>query len=201
MPGMSGIEMCRKVRNNDRTSHIPIIVVTAKADRESKIEGLETGADDFLVKPFDKEELRLRVRNMIEQKKKLREKIYKEFVFGKGAIQVEGWDERFLKQTTDHIRTHISDPEFNVRNLSRIMGISEMQMYRKLKGSTNMSPGELIRNTRLKSSLVLLKQGSDNISQIAYQVGFTNHAYFSKCFRELYGMTPKAYAKGMTDIL
>jgi len=201
MPGMDGMEMCQKVRNNDRTSHIPVIMVTAKADRESKIEGLETGADDYLVKPFDAEELRLRVRNMIEQKKKLREKIYKEFVFGEGRIKVEGWDERFLKQTTDHIRKHIGDPEFNVRNLVRIMGISQMQMYRKLKGSTNMSPGELIRNTRLKSSLVLLKQGYDNISQIAYQVGFTNHAYFSKCFRELYGMTPKAYAKGMIDIL
>lgn len=201
MPEMDGLEMCKRVKKDERTSHIPMIMVTAKADKESRIEGLETGVDGYLVKPFDADELKIRVRNMIEQQKRTREKLYKEFVFGDGYSEVKSAEERFLQKTIEHIRTHISDPGFNVRNLSRIMDISEMQLYRKLKGATNMSPGELIRNTRLKSSLVLLKQDYDNISQVAYQVGFSDHSYFSKCFRKLYGMTPKAYAEGMIDIL
>jgi len=196
MPVMDGIEMCSKIKDDDRTSHIPVIIITAKADRESKIEGLETGADDYLIKPFDAEELQIRVRNMIEHKNKIREQLYKEFIFGEIGIEVKGSDKRFLQQTTDHIQNHIGDPEFNVQNLVSHMGISQMQLYRKLRGSANMTPGELIRNTRLKSSLILLKQGHENISQIAYQVGFSDHSHYSKCFRELFGMSPKEYTKG-----
>jgi signal transduction histidine kinase/DNA-binding response OmpR family regulator/ligand-binding sensor domain-containing protein len=193
MPEMDGTEMCKKMKSDERSSHIPLIMVTAKADRESRIEGLETGADDYLVKPFDADELKIRVSNMIEQQKRLREKIYKEFVFGENPPEVTGKEEQFLKKTVEHIRAHLSDPAFNVQDLCNELGISRVQLYRKLKGSLNMSPGELIRNTRLKSSFVLLKQGYDNISQIAYQVGFSDHSYFSKCFRELYGESPRKY--------
>jgi len=197
MPEMDGAKLCTRLKNDGRTSHIPVIMVTVKADKESKLEGLQRGADDYLVKPFDADELKIRVRNNIEQRKRLRESFYKEFVFGESGIELTGPDERFLKRTMDLIQSHISDQDFNVRSMSDTMGISQMQLYRKVKGSTDMSPGELIRNMRLKNARILLSKHYDNISQVAYQVGFSDHSYFTKCFRELYGITPKSYANQM----
>ena len=196
MPEMDGMEMCSRLKDDERTSHIPIIMLTAKADRESKLEGLETGADDYIIKPFDSNELQVRIKNLIMQRKKLQEQFNRNFFIDDRITELKSADERFLEKAKDIIENHISDPDFNIDSFSQHLGISRMQLYRKLQGMANQSPGEFIQKLRLKHSLILLSKGFDNIAQIAYQVGFSDSSYYARCFRKLYGVSPSEYANG-----
>lgn len=199
MPEMDGIEMCAKLKDDIRTSHIPIVLLTAKAGRDSKLEGLETGADDYIIKPFDAEELKIRVKNLIIQRKKLREKFHRDFFINEKIPQLTNADERFVQKAKTVIENHMTNPDFNTNSFSQRLGISRMQLYRKLRGFADQSPSEFIRNIRLKHSVILLKEGNDNITQIAYHVGFNDPTYYSTCFRELYGVPPSEYLAGNKD--
>jgi signal transduction histidine kinase/DNA-binding response OmpR family regulator/Tfp pilus assembly protein PilF len=194
MPKMDGIELCKKIKTDVHTCHIPVIMLTAKAGIENKIEGLETGADDYLTKPFDGKELLVRTKNLIEQRQKLRE-LYgnKEIQLDPGKITATSIDQKFLEQVLELLEINFSDVEFGVPHMQDALAMSKTQLHRKLKALTNEAPGEVLRNFRLKRAAQLLSQKEDSVTQIAYKVGFNNLSYFAKCFKELYGVAPSSY--------
>jgi DNA-binding response OmpR family regulator len=194
MPKMDGLELCRHLKSDDRTSHIPVIMLTARASVESKLDGLETGADDYVTKPFHPEELRVRVRNLIDGRRNLRARFGREVKLQPKDITVSSADEKFLQNTIAVVEKHLSDSGFSVEALENEMMMSKMQLYRKLKALTDQSPSEFVRTLRLKRAASLISQRSGNISEIAYGVGFNNLSYFAKCFKEHYGVPPSEYA-------
>ncbi|MFZ0454080.1 MAG: ATP-binding protein, partial [Ignavibacteriaceae bacterium] len=184
MPEMNGIELCNKIKTDERTSHIPVILLTAKSSVDDKLEGLETGADDYLTKPFNISELQVRVSNLIEQRRKLRERFRREILLEPKDIAVTSADEKFLYRISNIIEKHIADYNFTVDNFSREAGMSRMQLHRKLNAVTGQAAGDFIRNFRLKRAANLLKGRHGNIGEIAYDVGFNNPSYFSECFKK-----------------
>lgn len=194
MPKMDGIEMCEKIKTDKRTSHIPVILLTAKADTNSKLEGLETGADDYLTKPFDAKELQVRVKNLIEQRKKLREHFMREAQFKPKDIAVTSLDEKFLHRAIDIVEEHMSDSEFNVDKFSREIGMSRVHLNRKLRALTDQSPRGFIRTLRLWRAASLLRQKFGNVTEVAFEVGFNNLSYFAQCFRKQFGKLPSEYS-------
>jgi DNA-binding response OmpR family regulator len=194
MPKMDGFEVCRNLKKDEQTSHIPIILLTAKAGQDHKVEGLETGADDYLVKPFDAKELLVRVNNLLETRKKLREHFQRGLTAIPSGKNIPSADERFLKNILNAIKLHLSDSEFDLASLSDEIAMSRVQMHRKLKAMTGYSPGELIRNVRLQRAAELLKKKTGTVSEIAYEVGFNNLSNFAKLFREKYGVNPSEYS-------
>lgn len=201
MPEMDGYKLCSLIKTNELTSHIPVILLTAKADRDSKLSGLEIGADDYLVKPFDADELKLIVRNRIEEKRKMREHFSKEITLEPKQIAITSLDEKFITKVLSMIETHIDDEDFSIEDFSQEAGCSRMQFYRKIKALTDQTPSQFVRSIRLKRAAQLLIAKSDNVTQIAYSVGFSSLAYFNKCFKEQYGMTPGQYTDvSKTDV-
>ncbi len=193
MPRMDGITLCKNLKTNINTSHIPVIMLTAKAGLENKLEGLETGADDYLIKPFNAKELRIRAKNLIEQRQQLRELFSKNISLDPKEITVTSLDEKFLQQVLTLLEDRYPDSQFGVPQMQKGMGMSKTALHNKVKTLTNHPPGELLRNFRLKRAVQLLTQKADNISQIAYDTGFNSLSYFTKCFKELYGMSPSEY--------
>jgi signal transduction histidine kinase/ligand-binding sensor domain-containing protein/DNA-binding response OmpR family regulator len=199
MPKMDGFEFCAKIKTDERTSHIPIILITARAEQEDRIEGLETGADDYITKPFDHEELLIRVKNLIDQRRKLRERFARESNFKLDEIVRTSTDEKFINRVMDIISQNISDSKFNIENLSEKLGLSRMQLHRKILGLFGQSPGDFLRTIRLKRGAEMLKKKAGNISEIAYEVGFENPANFSTSFRQQFGISPSEYSRKLRD--
>jgi len=183
----------RKIKTDEITAHIPVILLTARATRESKLEGLETGADDYLIKPFDADELIIRVKNLIAQRRSLRERFSRKLTVDPSEIAVTSADEHFLRRALDIIENNMDDPEFNAESFSKTMAVSRSQLHRKLHALTGQSTTEFIRSIRLKRAAQLLKQGYGTISEIAFEVGFNHLSYFSECFKKQFGMNPKEY--------
>lgn len=195
MPKRDGNELCRILKTDEKTSHVPIIMLTAKADSESKVHGLETGADDYLIKPFDSKELLARVHNLIKQRQQLRERFSREIVLKPQDIAITPMDEVFLNKVKAVVEAHLSDEDFEVEILGHKVGMSRSQIHRKLKALTNQSASQFIRSMRLQRAVELLKQDAGTVAEIAYQVGFGSQAYFTKCFHEQFGCSPKEYVK------
>ena len=194
MPKMDGIELCKRLKTNVHTCHIPVIMLTAKAGIENKIEGLETGADDYLTKPFNGNELLARTKNLIEQRKKLRELFAdKKLHIDPKKVTVTSIDQKFLEQLLALLEVNHSHGDFGVPQMQEALAMSKSQLHRKLKALTDEAPGELLRNFRLKRAAQLLSQKADTVTQIAYGVGFNDLSYFTKCFKELYGVVPSSY--------
>jgi YesN/AraC family two-component response regulator len=194
MPEMDGFELCKKIKSDQRTSHIPVILLTAKADSNSKIDGLEFGADDYISKPFDSNELKVRSKNLIEQRKKLRNKFAHMIEIYPGEVTATSMDKQFLNRLLDIFEDHVSDHNFSVDDFAREVGMSRSNLYRKIEALTNQSTHEFIRSLRLKRAAQLLKKSSGSVTDIAYAVGFNNLSYFSKTFRQQFGQTPREYA-------
>ncbi len=195
MPVMDGYELCKRVRKNFKTSHIPIIMLTAKAGQDDKIEGLETGADDYLLKPFDRKELLVRVKNLIRIRDQMKEKCRTEMLFKPNEITVPSTEKIFIEKLTEIINRNMSSEKFGVDVLSSEMGVSRSQLHRKLKAITDQSTTEFIRNFRLQRAANLIKQGSGNMAEVAYTVGFSSQAYFTKSFTEFFGLPPGEYRR------
>jgi AraC-like DNA-binding protein len=193
MPRLDGVELCRKLKADERTSHIPVILLTAKADKSSKLEGLQIGADDYLAKPFDAEELLLLIGNRIAQRKKLRERFSREITQQPKDIAITSADERFLEKAIAIVEEHMDDPAFNVKSFVQEMPLGHMQVYRKLEALTDQSPVKFIRFLRLKRAAAKIAQREDTISQIAYSVGFNNLSYFAHSFKQQFGCSPSEY--------
>ena len=195
MPEMDGLEFCGKIKQDVLTSHIPVILLTAKSAVEQKIEGLETGADAYVEKPFDSGYITVLVKNLLVQRKRLREKYleYTETDENSDSDILTGPDKKFLKIVDETIREHISDSEYSVEHLMRALNMSRSQLYRKFKQLVNKSPSECMRLIRLKYAISLLKQREYNVNEIALLSGFGNVSYFITCFKKHYGLPPGKY--------
>ncbi|MBI2430339.1 MAG: response regulator [Ignavibacteriales bacterium] len=194
MPKMDGFEVCRTLKTDQRTSHIPIILLTAKAGQEHKVEGLETGADDYMIKPFDANEMFVRVKNLIDVRRTLHEHYKRELVVQPAGVHVNSADEKFLKHVFVTIDKNFSDPGFDIERFAEESAMSRVQLHRKLKAISGYSPGEFIRNVRLQRAAELLKKRAGTVSEIAYQVGFNHLSNFAKLFHEKYGVNPSEYS-------
>lgn len=195
MPEMNGLEMCNKLKSDFRTSHVPVILLTARAEWTDQTEGLESGANDYVTKPFNAEALMLRVRNILRQRELMRAYINRELICEPQKIQVSSADDKLLKKAVDYINLHLSESGLNVENLATELGLSRVHLYRKIKALTNLTAVEFIRNIRLKNAEKLLRDNKLNINEISIIVGFSDVDYFRDCFKELYGMAPKEYQK------
>jgi YesN/AraC family two-component response regulator len=193
MPKMDGFELCEKIKTDERTSHIPVILLTAKATGQDKIEGLETGADDYIMKPFDAKELQVRVKNLIEQRKKLIEHYRKQQGFDISDIDAASTDKKFLKRALEIINKHISDEGFSVESFAKEIALSRVQLHRKLVALIGHPPGDFIRIVRLTKAGKLIRSNFGNISEIALEVGFSNPANFAKAFRTQFGVSPSEF--------
>ena len=203
MPEMDGFTMLRMIKTNINISHIPVIMLTSKADVANRLEGLERGADSFLAKPFDMEELHMVIENLVQSRLRLKGKY-------SGAQQaqaekvdqpeVRGNDEVLMERIMKAINKNISDSDFNVERLTQEVGISRVQLHRKMKELTGISTSEFIRNIRLEQAARLLKEQKINVTQVAYTVGFSNLAHFSTIFRKHFGVAPSEYAERETDV-
>jgi CheY-like chemotaxis protein/nitrogen-specific signal transduction histidine kinase/AraC-like DNA-binding protein len=195
MPKKDGFEVCKTLKLDERTSHVPVILLTAKAGSENKIEGLESGADDYLVKPFEAKELLARVKNLIDLRRKLRERFSVGEVLKPGEITVSSIDDAFLQKVKSIVETHISEEGFGSEDLSREVCMSRSQIHRKLTALTGMSAGDFIRYLRLHRAMDLLQQKAATVAEIAYMVGFGTPAHFTKSFHDFFGKTPSEVRK------
>jgi DNA-binding response OmpR family regulator len=198
MPNMDGIELCKRLKTDERTSHIPVIILTAKGSGNNKIEGLETGVDDYIIKPFEAQELLVRIKNLIQQRNMLREKFRKEIILKPKDIAITSTDERFLNKVMEVMDANIDNEMFSVKQLGENVSMSRSQILRKLQGLTGQSASQFIRNFRLQRAMELLKKDAGTVSEIAYKVGFGSPAYFVKCFRERHGYPPGKFKSRMS---
>jgi signal transduction histidine kinase/AraC-like DNA-binding protein len=199
MPKMDGFQFCAKIKTDERTSHIPVILLTAKASGESKIEGLETGADDYIMKPFDAKELKVRIKNLIDQRKKLREHFLQEGIFNLDNKNIISVDKKFLEKAVKIINEHLSDSLFGVESFASKIALSRVTLHKKLIALIGEPPGNLIKRIRLSKAAKLIENKTGNISEIALEVGFNNPAYFSECFKKQFGVTPSQYQSNFTN--
>ncbi|MDN5203408.1 ATP-binding protein [Fulvivirgaceae bacterium BMA10] len=199
MPGVDGVTLCQRLKTDERVSHVPVIMLTAKANIESRLEGLQTGADDYITKPFNTEELRIRVSNLIRQREELRQKYGREITLKPKDIIINDKDEAFLNRAIEVIETHISDHDFRAESFQKEMAMSRMQLHRKLKALTDQSTTGFVRLIRLKRAAQLLKQKEASVTEIAYKVGFSDLSHFTKSFKSQFGISPSAYTDTATE--
>ena len=195
MPKMDGFEFCQKIKTLEITSHIPFILLTAKIEMDSKLEGLQIGADDYIPKPFNMKELQVRIKNLLTGRKKFQEKYEREILLKPKDLHLQSADDKFLEKVSKTLESNLEDPLFGVDRFASEVGYSTVQFYRKISALTGHTPNEFIRLFRLQRAADLLKQKVGNVSEIAYQVGFNNLSYFSKVFKEKYGISPNLYGK------
>ncbi|NNC62450.1 MAG: response regulator [Eudoraea sp.] len=195
MPEMDGLELSKILKTDERTSHIPIILLTARAGEEDQYKGLTTGADAYVTKPFKSKLLQTRVQNLIESRKALRDRYSQEVILKPKDIAITNLDEIFLERVQEVLDLKLTESAFSTQEFAEAVGMSRMQLHRKLKALTGLSASEFVRSQRLKLAASLLQKSDANISEIGYQVGFNDPSYFTKCFREAYGVSPSAFSK------
>lgn len=195
MSEVDGFKLCSTLKNDFKTSHIPIILLTAKAGQENILEGTLCGADDYVVKPFNLDYLQIKIENLITSRKKLQQRYKQDAVLTPKDIAITNLDQDFLKRIEDILKEHLTETSFNTEAFAKAACLSRMQLHRKLKALTGLSTTEFIRSQRLKLAAHLLKQSDANVSEIGYQVGFSSPAYFGKIFKDTYGCSPSEYAK------
>ena len=197
MPEMDGVTMLKKIKGNSNVSDIPVILLTSKSEVENRLEGLRKGADAFLAKPFNMEELHILIDNLVDNVRRIRGK-YSDAQGQKAKIeqiQVKGNNDALMERVMKYMNEHLADPDLNVEKLTEDVGISRAQLHRKLKEIAGVSAGEFIRNLRLEQAARLIEEGQINITQVAYSVGFSNQTHFSTVFKKHYGMSPSEYAE------
>jgi DNA-binding response OmpR family regulator len=201
MPEMDGLEFSKKLKSDIRTSHIPLILLTALSSHESKIEGLETGADSYIAKPFNKKHLQVRVKHLIESRQKIR-KHYQQDVITQFVKEnkISQLDSNFLKKCNAIIEKHLTDNEYGVEQMSVEIGLSRVHVYRKIKHLTDLTVSEFIRNIKLKKAAVMLQESGKSIAEVAYETGFSSPSYFSKCFKDLYNICPTDFVQHKTTV-
>jgi signal transduction histidine kinase/ligand-binding sensor domain-containing protein/DNA-binding response OmpR family regulator len=195
MPVMDGTSMVINLREDEKTSHIPIILLTGKATLEDKLVGLETGVSAYLTKPFSVKELQLIVSNLIQHREELRKKYQNKLITTSDDVEMTSVDQKFLDKLIQHIRANIENPNLSVDQLADQMCLSASQLNRKLQALMNQAPGQLIRNIRLQKAADLIKQNAGNLAEICFQTGFNDQTYFSKAFKQQFGCSPSSYKK------
>jgi signal transduction histidine kinase/DNA-binding response OmpR family regulator len=192
MPRMDGVEFTHQIKNNTLTSHIPVVMLTARDDAHTKKSGFRTGADQYVTKPFDLAELQIRIEGLIKQRNRLREKFSQEIVLKPQAITVDTHDARFMQAALQVVEENLSNTEFTVEDMQRELGMSRMQLHRKLKALTDQSASEFVRDIRLQRAAQLLEDPGKQVAEVAYEVGFNHLSYFAKCFKEKYSVAPSS---------
>ena len=195
MPEMDGLELTRTLKNDLKTCHIPVILLTAKTTSEQKLEGLEEGADSYIPKPFNSRHLQIRVKKLLEIRKKMQERYKGQLLFEEDDKDLSRLDRKFLNKISHIVEEHLDKEEFSVEELSQMLGLSRVHVYRKIKKLTGMSVSEFVSSIKLKLSLNLIKTSGKTIAEIAYEVGFSSPSYFTKCFKDQFGMSPSEYSK------
>ncbi len=195
MPKMNGFRVAETLKQDQKTSHIPLILLTAKADQEDKMQGLRALADEYLTKPFHPDELRIRIQNLIESRQKLKEKYKQEYMLRPGRAEVQSLDDAFLLKIRETLDRHIGDEFFTVKQLGREVGMSRSQLHRKLTALIGKSATEFIRSYRLHRAKDMITRETGSISEISYAVGFGSPSYFSKCYRAEFGFSPSETVK------
>jgi len=190
MSGINGFDFCKTLKNKIETSHIPILLLTAKASIENRIEGLESGADAYMVKPFDIKLLKIRISQLINSRKLIFDKYFSDISGVKELKNTASVDKVFVEKILNYINDNIGDPSLSIEKLASHLGLSRSQLYRKVKSLTGHSVNEFVRRTRLERAKQILESGSANISETCYKVGFASPSYFSKCFRNHFGVLP-----------
>ncbi|MFQ5890362.1 MAG: response regulator [Gemmatimonadota bacterium] len=197
MPGLDGNALCRAVKSDPELDFVPVILLTAKAGREHRLEGLAEGADDYLTKPFDTVEVTARVQNLIASRLRLRERFQRPAHLRPAPVDVPSSDEVFLERVRKALEAHLADSEFSVELLARAVSQSRSQLYRRLQDLLDQSPSELIQGFRLERAGDLLAAKAGIVSEIAYAVGFKSVSHFCRRFRARYGVSPSAYAEAV----
>jgi signal transduction histidine kinase/DNA-binding NarL/FixJ family response regulator len=195
MPKANGLQLCEQLKADEKTSHIPIILLTAKADSDTRLRGYKTGADDYISKPFQIEELRIRLTNLLLNRKRIQDRNAKNLSLNPASVPVASVDERFLKRAMEVVEKFLGDPSFGVEVFAQEMSVSHTQLYRKIQGITGLGPNEFIRHFRLSRAADLMRQKAGNVAEITYRVGFNNLSYFSKIFKEKFSVTPSEFLK------
>jgi signal transduction histidine kinase/DNA-binding response OmpR family regulator len=195
MPKMDGFELCAKLKSDERTSHIPVVLLTAKATSKDRIEGFEKGADQYLMKPFEVGELRARLKSLGELAKRVREHFRRKGIFELDEPNITSPDKKFLQKVGDVISQNISRGSFSVELLAELTGVSRSVLHRKIVALTGEAPVELIRRIRLNRAATLIDKKSGNMAEISLEVGFANPAYFSECFKKQFGIPPSQYSQ------
>jgi len=193
MPEMDGIELCNLLKNNLNTSHIPVILLSAKAEIENFVEGLETGADDYMAKPFHLPVLAAKIKSFIDNRERLKKSFTEQLYPTAKDMTTNTADEKFIDKALHVVKEHIADADFSVEDFAREMCVSRSLLHKKLTAITGLSANEFIMSLRMKKALALLNTNNTSISEVAYQVGFNDPKYFSKCFKKFYGRTPSEY--------
>ncbi|MCW3785567.1 two-component regulator propeller domain-containing protein [Plebeiibacterium sediminum] len=199
MPEMDGYEFCFKVKNDERTSHIPVILLTALHSSKHEYKGLSCGADDYITKPFDLNILQAKLENILALRKSLKKKFSDEITLQPKNVKVSSPDEKFLQRAVKSVEKNIANPELDIETFAKEVGVSRMQLYRKLDALTNMTVKEFIRNIRLKRAAQLIQQDKMTVNEISYAVGFRDVSHFRKCFRQLYGMNATEYKQKLME--
>ena len=199
MPKLDGMQLTEKIKTDERTSHIPVVLLTAKNEQQTRITGFKTGADDYITKPFSTEELLVRITNLIEQRKKLAEHFRERILVNTTPSPEASLDDRFIHKVREVTESNMSDFNFTVEQLAEEVNLSRTQLLRKLKALTGLSPNEFIKDMRLKRAADMIRQRVDTITQIGYAVGFNDQSYFTKCFKKQFNVTPSEYLAQFTD--
>ena len=193
MPDLNGFELTEQLKESEITSHIPVVLLTAKSDDADKLEGTRSGADAYVTKPFNAQLLKATVSNLIENRRKLQSRFSQEVLLRPKEISISSADEQFLERLQKVMDENLTQPDFSADRFSKEMGVSRMQLHRKLKAITGQSTSEFLRSQRLKLAYNLLKEKKANISEIGYTVGFNDPSYFTKCFKQEFGASPTDY--------
>ncbi|RZJ89886.1 MAG: response regulator transcription factor [Chryseobacterium sp.] len=192
---MDGIELCKIIKNDIDYSHLPVVLLTAKTNTDAEIQGLESGADAYISKPFKWKQLSLVIKNLLERQANLKQRFAQSPLEGTEILISGNRDKKFLEKITQIIEARISDPQLSVEDLGREVGLSRSSLYKKIKAKTGHVPNEFVRLIRLKTAAKLLVEQEYTIAEIGYMVGFNSHSYFSKCFFTQFELTPTEFAE------
>jgi len=197
MPNMTGIELSRKIKSDKRTSHIPVILLTALTGEEDQLKGLESGANDYITKPFNFELLNAKIKNLLLLNSTLKNTYTKQIKVLAPEIEIESDDEKLLNKITLYLEENLTNPQLSVEELSKHVGMSRSSLYSKLLELTGQTPVEYIRSVKLDKAAVLLEKSDMNIAQVAYSVGFSTPNYFARSFKAKFNMLPSEYMNKM----
>ena len=190
---MDGLELCRKLKTDERTSHIPVVLLTARSAYVHQVNGFENGADAYIMKPFNLKILQLNIQNLLNARETIKQKFAQVITLEPKNLVINTTEQNFLNKVIQLIEDRIADPDFDVPTLSSEVGMSQPVLYKKIRALTDLSVNDFIKSLRIKRAAQLLKQGSGNIAEIAYAVGFSDRKYFSSEFKKHFGKTPSEF--------
>lgn len=200
MPRADGYQLCKTLKQDRRTSHIPIILLTAKASEDNILTGLETGADDYITKPFSTRILCARIKNLIDIRQQLQQNHRREMTLAPVRTTLSSIDREFLNELHQMLERHLSDENFNVELLAKKMIMGRSTLYRKIEALCGENPTDYIRSYRLKRAAQLLQEGAASVTEVAFEVGFNSRTYFTKCFKEMFQQLPSEFKKTPTNL-